>query len=82
MGGLDIKWSVGLAGTKSIMDTPLARMALERGGHLHVGLEEFHGDRQPTNAELVSECVALAETAGRPVASCSTAAKILGLPKH
>ena len=42
MEGLDLKWAVGLFGSdKSIMDTPLARMALERGGSLRVGLEDY-----------------------------------------
>ncbi len=41
MEGLGLKWSVGCIGEKSIMDTPLARMALERGGSFHVGLEDW-----------------------------------------
>jgi hypothetical protein len=33
------------------LSTPLARMAVERGGHLHVGLEEFCDvERFPTVA--------------------------------
>jgi 3-keto-5-aminohexanoate cleavage enzyme len=58
----------------------VAQLALERGGHLHLGLEFYGGDRQPTNAELVGEAVALCERAGRPVATCAEAADILGLP--
>jgi hypothetical protein len=31
IGGFDLKWSVGCVGEQSVMDTPLALMALERG---------------------------------------------------
>ena len=48
---------------------------------LHLGLEFYGGDRQPTNVELVQEAVALTEAAGRPVASCDEAAGILDLPR-
>jgi uncharacterized protein (DUF849 family) len=78
--GSDLPWSVSVWGG-DLMETPIARLALERGGHLHVGLEEyFHPDRQPTNVELVTECVELAADVGRPVATSDQAADVLGLP--
>lgn len=78
--GVDLPWSVSVWGG-DLMRTPIARRALERGGHLHVGLEEhFDPARKPTNEELVREAVALCAEVGRPVASCSEAAAILGLP--
>ena len=49
----------------------------DREEHL-ARLEFFGGDRQPSNAELVTEAVALCSEAGRPVASCDEAAAILG----
>ena len=77
--GSDLPWSVSVWGG-DLMETPIARMALERGGHLHVGLEEYyHPDRQPTNVELILECVELAAEVGRPVASCTETADLLGL---
>ena len=64
-----------------LMDPPIARRALELGGHLHVGLEEYAGERTPTNAELIDECTALAATVGRPVATTAQTAAVLGLPR-
>jgi uncharacterized protein (DUF849 family) len=80
LGDVDLPWSVSVWGG-DLMATPIARRALERGGHLHVGLEEhFDPARKPTNEELVREAVALCREVGRPVASCTEAAAILGLP--
>ena len=50
-----------------VVATEVAPLALERGGHLHLGLEFYGGAAHPTNVELVSEAVALCEKAGRPV---------------
>ena len=78
--GSELPWSVSVWGG-DLMQTEVPRLALERGGHLHVGLEEyFDPDRQPTNEELIHEAVALCAEVGRPVASCSEAAAILRLP--
>jgi uncharacterized protein (DUF849 family) len=78
--GTDLPWSVSVWGG-DLMATPIARLALELGGHLHVGLEEhFHPERKPTNAELVREAAALAASVGRPVATGADAARILRLP--
>jgi 3-keto-5-aminohexanoate cleavage enzyme len=78
--GTGLPWSVSVWGG-DLMETPLPELALQRGGHLHVGLEEFAGARQPSNVELIEECVALAGKLGRPVASTIRAAEILGLPR-
>ena len=64
-----------------LLATPVARLALEQGGHLHVGLEEhFDPDRKPTNLELVEEAAALVAEVGRPLATCADAAALLRLP--
>ena len=55
-----------------------APLALERGGHLRVGLEDYAGE-PATNEELVTAAVALAEKAGRRLASCAETAEMLGL---
>jgi len=78
--GTDLPWSVSVWGG-DLMATPVGRLALEKGGHLHVGLEEFYsGDRHPTNVELIDEATALCAEVGRPVATCAEAADILDLP--
>jgi uncharacterized protein (DUF849 family) len=78
--GSGLPWSVSVWGG-DLLQTPVARLALERGGHLHVGLEEhFHPERKPTNEELVREAVALAAEVGRPLATRAETERILGLP--
>ena len=77
--GTGLPWSVSVWGG-DLLQTPIARQALERGGHLHVGLEEHFGERKPTNEELVREAVQLVRELGRPVASPADAAEILSLP--
>ncbi len=78
--GCDLPWSVAVIGG-DLLASPVARPAVERGAHLHVGLEDFAGERTPTNLELVTEAVALCQEVGRPVASCDEAAAILDLPR-
>lgn len=75
-----LPWSVGVLGG-DVFEHGLARHALERGGHLHVGLEDYAGPRQRGNVEIVREAVKLAAEAGRPVASPAEAARILELPR-
>ena len=78
--GSGLPWSVSAWGG-DLMATPIARLALERGGHLHVGIEEFYAPgREPSNLELVREAAALAAAVGRPLASPAEAAELLDLP--
>ncbi len=77
--GVTLPWSVSVWGG-DLFATPVARLALERGGHLHIGIEEFcHETREPTNLELIAEAVALCEDVGRPVATCVQAASMIGV---
>jgi 3-keto-5-aminohexanoate cleavage enzyme len=77
--GTGLPWSVSVFGG-DVVGCGIARLALERGGHLHLGLEAYGGDRTPTNAELVTEAVDLCAEVGRPVAGCDEAGVVLGLP--
>jgi len=77
-GGSALPWSVSAIGD-DLLRTPIARLAVEAGGHLKVGLEDHLGDRRPSNEDLVEEAAALAAEVGRPVATPRQAAAILGL---
>jgi 3-keto-5-aminohexanoate cleavage enzyme len=72
-----VPWAVAVLGG-SLVDSPVARLALERGGHLRVGLEDF--DAGPENVAQVDAARHLCEEVGRPVASLTEAAAVLSLP--
>lgn len=76
MDGCDLPWIVSLFGDP-LLESPLARYALELGGHLRVGIEDTAGMTDMTNAELVSAAVALAMEVGRPVATAPTVLEAL-----
>jgi 3-keto-5-aminohexanoate cleavage enzyme len=78
--GCDVPWAISVVGG-DVVASEVAPLALERGAHLHLGLEFFGGERTPTNVELVHEAVALCARIGRPVATPSQAARILDLPR-
>lgn len=80
--GCPLPWAVAVLGG-DVVGCGLARLALERGGHVRVGLEDHaQPGRMPTNAELVAEAVALARAVGRPATTPGEAAALLGLPKR
>jgi len=78
--GCELPWAAAVVGG-DLMASGLARLVLERGGHLRVGLEDFAGWRTPTNVELIAEVVRLARQVGRPIASSAEAARMLDLPR-
>jgi uncharacterized protein (DUF849 family) len=77
LGDHDIPWAVAVLGG-SVLDAPVARLALERGGHLRVGLEDH--ERGPANAEQVANAAKLCAEVGRPVATTDDTTTILDLP--
>ena len=77
---IDLPWSVSAWGG-DLFETPIARKALELGGHLHVGLEEhFHPEYKPTNEDILRQAQALASEVGRPLASGLETEALLDLP--
>jgi 3-keto-5-aminohexanoate cleavage enzyme len=75
-----LPWSVAVMGG-DVFENGLARHALERGGHIHVGLEDYMGGDKPSNEELVERAVSLCREVGRPVANEAQTVEILGLPR-
>ncbi len=76
--GCPLPWSAAVVGG-DIIDSGVARMAIERGGHLHVGLEDWAGPGHPDNEELVMAAATVCADLGRAVATRADAAEILGL---
>jgi len=77
LGDAPVEWAVAVLGG-SLLDTPIARAALERGGHLRVGIEDW--DDGPANVEQTAAAVALCAEVGRPIATISETEQLLGLP--
>jgi 3-keto-5-aminohexanoate cleavage enzyme len=80
LGDCDVPWAVSVVGG-DVTASVVADLALERGGHLHLGIEFYGGPGTPTNVELVSAAVELCNKAGRAVATPDDAAAILRLPR-
>ena len=79
MESLDLKWAVALFGSdRSIMDTPLARMALERGGSLRIGLEDYMTG--PSNLEQLERAKELVAAVGRQIINGPEAIEYLDIP--
>ncbi len=78
--GTGLVWAVSAVGD-DLTALDVCAAALAAGGHLHVGLEFYGGERRPTNVELVHAATRAATDAGRRVASCTRAGEILGLPR-
>jgi len=76
--GSKLPWAVAVIGG-SLLDSEIARLALERGGHLRVGLEDFFTAK--SNVDEVQRARALANECGRALATCAEAEAILGLPR-
>ena len=77
--GSNMVWAVAVLGG-DVIRSGMARWALEAGGHLRVGLEDYAGVATPSNVELVQAAAALCAALGRPLATRAQARAILGLP--
>jgi uncharacterized protein (DUF849 family) len=74
--GSGLPWMVGVIGGD--VTATLAELAIRRGGHVRVGLEDYAGPRRPRNEELVADIAAMARRIGREVATPAQAAEIVG----
>lgn len=73
-----LPWSVAVLGG-DVVACGLAELAIRRGGHVRVGLEDYAGPGTPTNAELLRGAVALVERLGRTPATTGQTRALLGL---
>lgn len=77
LGDSGLPWAVAVLGG-DLFETPIARMAAERGGHLRVGLED---DMQAeSNRVAVERACELAASVGRPIATPQETETLLGIP--
>ncbi len=61
-----------------MVDTPLARMALERGGSLRVGVGEW--TTGPSNVEQIRLAMEFINAVGRPIVTGAEAIEYLDIP--
>lgn len=76
--GVPVEWTVCNYGGNLL---PLAAQAIAQGGHVSIGLGDYHYNElgTPTNAELVARVADIARSLGRPVATPAQAREILGI---
>jgi 3-keto-5-aminohexanoate cleavage enzyme len=76
----DYSWSVTAVGRHEF---PMAQLALKKGGHVRVGLEDNiyleKGVLAESSAQLVEQVVGMAREVGRPIATVPQAREILRL---
>jgi len=74
-----VEWSVMCAGGNLF---PLVGAAIERGGHIAIGLGDYPYEEfgTPRNGELVERVALMARQVGREVATPKEARRILGVP--
>jgi 3-keto-5-aminohexanoate cleavage enzyme len=74
--GTGLPWMVGVI-TGDVVSSGLATAAIERGGHLRVGLEDYAGRNTPSNEALVIEAIDLIQTLGHDIATSEQTLQIL-----
>lgn len=76
-----LPWAVAVLGG-DVIEGGMARWALEAGGHLRVGLEDYAGTEKQSNLEIVESAIALCREVGRPLATRAETATILGVARY
>lgn len=76
-----LPWSVAVLGG-DVVECGLAELAVRRGGHLRVGLEDYAGAGRPRNDELLAGAVDVIESLGKRIASPAETRRLLGLPSN
>jgi uncharacterized protein (DUF849 family) len=82
LGDAGLPWTVSAWGS-DLLKTELPRLAIEKGGHIQIGLEShFDPVDKPTNEEQVAHVVELARAMGRPVADRAATLKAWDCPRE
>ncbi|GAY11447.1 hypothetical protein TOK_5957 [Pseudonocardia sp. N23] len=76
-----LPWSVAVLGG-DVVDCGLAELAVRRGGHVRVGLEDHAGPGEPSNADLLRSLADLLRDMGRAPATITQTRAILGVPSR
>lgn len=76
LGDCALPFAVAIPGG-DLLASDVAGLALERGGHLRIGLEDYAGPGQPTNVELLERAVKLCREVGREIARPEDAARLM-----
>ena len=80
--GVDLPWKTSVWG-EDILDTPIAELTLDRGGHMQIGLENHaHSDTGQSNLDIFERTRATATLHGRDIASSAEAITLLALPEQ
>ena len=74
--GTGLPWMVGVIGG-DVFAEGFAAAAIERGGHVRVGLEDFLGPTRPRNEALVTAAVELVRDLGAEVATTEQTRELL-----
>ncbi len=76
--GFDLPWMAAVTGAPAL-DPAFARLVLEAGGHLSVGIERTGRGGAPRNVDLVAEAAGLCRDCGRPPLTPAETRAALGL---
>ena len=76
--GFDIPWMAAVTGSP-VLEPGFARLVLEAGGHLSVGIERTGRAGTPRNVDLVNQAAELCRSCGRPPLTPAGTRAALGL---
>ncbi len=79
LAGTGLPWSVA-ARADDVVACGMAELAIRRGGHVRIGLEDYAGPDEPSNLDLLHALLEVIERAGKRPATPSEAATLLALP--
>ena len=81
LSGTGLPWSVAVR-SGDVTACGMAELAISRGGHVRIGLEDYAGPGEPSNLELLEALLEVIEQLGKRPATPDEAAAMLGLPER